>query len=170
MLSILIPTYNYNAFPLVEVLQKQAQEENITYEIILLDDASTDALITKKNQAVETLENCQYHYNVKNLGRGENRNALYQKAKHPWILFLDCDTLPTASTFIKNYIDCFKSNDASVFYGGIAYQKLKPQNSELLRWIYGTKREAISLKTRQKNPYQSTLVSNILVQDRKSVV
>ena len=35
MLSILIPTYNYNAFPLVEELQNQAIEAGIAFEIIV---------------------------------------------------------------------------------------------------------------------------------------
>ncbi len=40
MLSILIPVFNYNIYPLVSELQ-QAIIENIVFEIITIDDAST---------------------------------------------------------------------------------------------------------------------------------
>ena len=42
MLSILIPIYNYNVYPLVEELHKQCIECKIDFEIICIDDASTD--------------------------------------------------------------------------------------------------------------------------------
>ena len=40
MLSILIPIYNYNAYPLVLELHKQCLECEIEFEIICQDDAS----------------------------------------------------------------------------------------------------------------------------------
>ncbi|WP_309641389.1 glycosyltransferase [Flavobacterium sp.] len=164
MLSILIPVFNYNAVPLVEALHEQIIKENIVFEIIVADDASTDLVMIKENQTINQIPHCQYHFNVKNLGRGENRNALCAKAKYPWVLLLDCDTLPTAPNFIKNYCNCMKDPLCNVFYGGITYQKSEPKNDALLRWIYGIKREAIPFEKRQQKPYESTLVSNILIQ------
>jgi glycosyltransferase involved in cell wall biosynthesis len=163
MLSILIPTYNYNAFPLVKALHDQALKENIVFEILVADDASTDLEAIKKNEAITSLTNCNYHFNTTNLGRGENRNSLLQKAAYSWVLLMDCDTLPTTPLFLKNYIHCIQTKTCEVYFGGIAYQKTPPKNEELLRWIYGQKREAIALERRQKKPYESTLVSNILI-------
>ena len=40
MISILIPCYDYNAYPLVSKLEKQALILNINFEIICIDDAS----------------------------------------------------------------------------------------------------------------------------------
>ena len=40
MLSILIPTYNYNVFPLAQSIHKQCSDIDIDFEIIVLDDAS----------------------------------------------------------------------------------------------------------------------------------
>ena len=34
MLSILIPTYNYNALPLAEILEQQALKAGIIFELI----------------------------------------------------------------------------------------------------------------------------------------
>ena len=38
MISILIPCYDYNAYPLVSILEKQALILNIDFEIICIDD------------------------------------------------------------------------------------------------------------------------------------
>jgi glycosyltransferase involved in cell wall biosynthesis len=163
MLSILIPTYNYETTTLVKVLNKQAIIENIEFEIVVGDDKSTDFEIIKNNQEINSIENCSYYKNVINLGRGCNLNELVKKAKFDWILFLDCDILPKNSNFIKNYIHCIQSNRDLVYFGGLIYDLKKPKNDEMLRWIYGHKRESIALEKRKLKPYETTLTSNILI-------
>jgi glycosyltransferase involved in cell wall biosynthesis len=163
MLSILIPSFNYNTFPLVQELHQQLLREHIAFEIIVGDDASTDSETAKLNQQITTLSHCILKVNPINLGRGSNRNALCNIAAYSWILFLDCDTIPTSSQFIRNYLDCINRNDGDVFFGGIAYNKARPDKEELLRWIYGGTREAIPVNKRRKKSYDTTLVSNILV-------
>ena len=163
MLSILIPSYNYSTFPLVQELHQQLLQQNIAFEIIVGDDSSTDIETNKLNQQITSLSHCVLKVNAVNLGRGSNRNALCKIATYPWILFLDCDTIPTTSSFIKNYLNCINSNDGAVFFGGIAYSKAKPKKDELLRWIYGRTREAIPVKKRRSKIYEATLVSNILM-------
>ena len=163
MLSILIPTYNYNTIPLVIELSNQVKIENIVFEILVSDDASNNLEIIEINKTINTLENCHYFINDKNLGRGLNINTLAKKAKYPWILLMDCDTKPKDSFFIKNYLKAIQKSNYKAFFGGIAYKKEKPKNDEMLRWIYGIKREEIGIEKRKKNPYKSTLTSNILL-------
>ena len=161
MLSILIPTYNYNAFPLVSELKKQADYAGIDYEILVQDDASFSTL-NNENQNINTIKNCFFFVNNHNLGRAGNLNSLVAKAKFEWILFLDCDTFPTQEKFIKNYIKATISNNSIVF-GGIVYKNKKPKKEALLRWVYGQKREALPLSERNKNPAYSALTSNLLI-------
>lgn len=163
MLSILIPSFNYNTFPLVQELHQQLLQQNIAFEIIVGDDASTDIETNKLNQQITSLSHCFLKVNAVNLGRGSNRNALCKIATYPWILFLDCDTIPTSSSFIGNYLNCINRNDGAVFFGGIAYTKTRPKKDELLRWIYGRTREAIPIQKRRSKSYEATLVSNILM-------
>ncbi|MFN8274051.1 MAG: glycosyltransferase family 2 protein [Flavobacteriaceae bacterium] len=163
MLSVLIPTYNYYTLPLVQVIQRQAQIEAINYEILVFDDASPDTQIIEKNQAINDLAYCCYKVHEQNLGRAENRNQLALKAQYDWLLFLDCDTQPTSADLIKNYLAFIKNATQNICFGGLAYQKTPPPADELLRWIYGQKREALPVDVRSKNPYQSALVSNILI-------
>lgn len=163
MLSILIPTYNYDAFPLVKELHQQALLEGLVFEIIVSDDASTDQDMIALNREITKLSYCQYHLNNKNLGRGANRNQLAQLAKFDWVLFLDSDTMPISKSFVRNYLDCVAKNKSSVCFGGIAYKANKPTNDELLRWTFGRKREAIPVSKRQEKMYGSAFVSNILL-------
>ena len=54
MISVLIPTYNYNAFSLVEEIHKQLVEARISFEIICLDDGS-QSKINKNNNQINSL-------------------------------------------------------------------------------------------------------------------
>lgn len=161
MLSILIPVYNYNAFPLVFELHKQCLERNLAFEIICQDDASNDFLI--ENNEINALENCCFSSNGTNLGRGKNINKMAGKANYDWLLILDCDTFPKNSHFIKKYLLKIQENDNSIIFGGIVYDVKKPKNDQLLRWDYGHKRESLSVEKRKRKPNSSALTSNLLL-------
>ena len=152
MLSILIPVYHYNALPLVNELIKQCNFSGITFEILCQDDAS-NSQENILNQEINLISNCSFFINVNNLGRGKNINSLAQKAKYDWLLILDCDTFPTDSNFIQNYVDVISSSSKNILFGGIIYEDKKPEKEQLLRWIYGQKKETSSI-----------LTSNLLIQ------
>lgn len=161
MLSILIPVYNYNAFPLVFELHRQCLECNLAFEIICQDDASNDFLT--ENNEINTLENCHFSSNKTNLGRGGNINKMARKANYDWLLILDCDTFPKDSNFISNYLFELKKNNAAIIFGGILYKPEKPEKDQLLRWNYGHKRESLSVEKRKEKPNSSALSSNLLL-------
>lgn len=164
MLSIIIPVYNYNAYPLVSELQKQCLECKIDFEILCQDDASNQFL--EKNQKINNLEKCNFSRNNLNFGRSKMRNFLAEKAKFEWLLLIDCDTFPTENDYIQKYF--FQINECqNVVYGGIKYQKEKPNNDQLLRWIYGNARESLSVEKRNTNANGNALTSNILI--RKNI-
>lgn len=164
MISILIPTYNYNTLPLVEELYRQAVLEKIEFEIIVSDDASPINENTEINSKINQIPNCNFERNQTNLGRGQNRNALVQKAQYNWVLFMDCDTFPKEKNYLKIYVESIKKQVERVVFGGIIYYDKKPNNDEMLRWIFGKSREEIPLQKRLSNPFHYTLISNILVQ------
>lgn len=146
MLSILIPVYDYTVLPLVNELVKQCNNCGITFEILCQDDASNSQK-NILNQEVNLLSNCSFFTNEANLGRGKNINSLAQKAVKDWLLILDCDTFPADSNFIQKYIDAAQNSNKNIFFGGIIYEDKKPQKEQLLRWIYGHKRETNSVLT-----------------------
>ena len=161
MLSILIPVYNYAVFPLVLEVHKQCIAAGIPFEILCQDDCSSSFI--EENRTVEQLSNCTFSQNTVNLGRGNNRNLLIQKAQFDWLLLLDCDMFPKDSFFIKNYLSFIQKPMSNLVFGGIIYHPKKPHHSQLLRWVYGQKREALSCEFRNKKPNSRALTSNLVI-------
>jgi hypothetical protein len=163
MLSILIPTYNYNVYPLVLELHKQCLDCGIEFEILVQDDGSK--LFLDENKKINSLTNCIFEILNDNIGRSKIRNLLAQKSKFEYLLFLDADTFPVNNNFISIYSKQIKSQEEIVF-GGIQYHKNKPKKDKLLRWVYGNKRESLSVKYRSQKTNSRALASNLLVQKR----
>ncbi|HEY4616732.1 MAG TPA: glycosyltransferase [Flavobacterium sp.] len=161
MLSILIPIYNYNAYPLVQELHKQCLESEIDFEIVCIDDASSQ--FKTNNNLISLLSNCSLTELPQNIGRSKIRNLLATKSNYDWLLFLDCDTFPEKINYISKYISQINTSAKDAFFGGIIYSRDKPQQDQLLRWVYGQKREAIALQQRIKQPYKTAFVSNLLI-------
>jgi glycosyltransferase involved in cell wall biosynthesis len=161
MLSILIPTYNYNCYSLVKELKLQADELNFDYEICVQDDCSS--LFIAENSEINELQNCSFEINSNNLGRTKNRLALLQKSKFDTLLFLDSDIFPKQNNFLKKYVNQIVTKKSTVVYGGLIYKESNPSKNEMLRWVYGKNRESIPLKKRLLNPYQNVLTSNLLL-------
>ena len=124
MLSILIPIYNYNAFPLVKKLSEQANQSGILYEIVCLNDASS--LFIKENLELSQLNSVRYEVSEKNLGRSKTRNKLAQMAQYDWLLFLDTDVMPVDDFLIERYLP-FLNDEKQAVYGGIVYSDKKPE-------------------------------------------
>jgi glycosyltransferase involved in cell wall biosynthesis len=160
MISILIPTYNYNVFPLAESLHKQAEKLAITFEINVYDDCSPNPVVA--NEAINSLTNASYLILKKNIGRSAIRNLLAKNAKYENLLFLDADTQVIRTDFIEKYIAAIKNN-TEIIYGGIIYQTDPPPKEEILRWQYGKKREALPVSERQKQPHLRFLTLNFLI-------
>ncbi|MEH6766004.1 MAG: glycosyltransferase [Aequorivita antarctica] len=161
MISILIPTYNYIVFSLAETLQKQCENANIPYEILVLDDASTAKKSLEDNSKINSLKHCSFQVLGENIGRSKIRNLLAEKANFDWLLFLDADTFPSNSEFVAKYLTAF-SNEVSVIFGGIEYPKNKSENFSL-RHKYGSERESLPLVERLKIPYRSFITMGFAI-------
>ena len=163
MLSILVPTYNYNAFPLVFELHQQCVNCGIPFEILCQDDGSTITFI--ENNQINKLQGGQYLSNKKNVGRSSNINALAEISKFDYLLILEADAFPLNKNYIETYIEAIKQEPQAVF-GGVIYSEAKPQKNKLLRWIYGNAREAKDLTYRITNPYDIVFSWNLLIEKK----
>ena len=161
MLSILIPTYNYDVHELVQVLNKQALDAKIEFEILVLDDGSQKFLT--ENNKINEFQFCTYEILKVNIGRSAIRNLLAKKAAFENLLFLDSDTIPIDTNFISNYLLQITTAE-KIVSGGILYPELKPKDSQSLRWKYGNSREALAAKVREENPYLRLLTLNFMIQ------
>lgn len=162
MISVLIPTYNYNFSELVCEIHQQLLLEKIPFEIICVDDASPSGKVSEK--VILNLENVTFSRLKNNIGRSRIRNLLAEMAKYDWFLFLDSDTKPVSGFFIKNYIsEILNSNLPMVYCGGIFYKEEVPEKNRFLRWNFGRNREQMNLMTRTKKPYETFFSSNFLI-------
>lgn len=160
MLSILIPTYNYNVYPLVKSLHSQAIEANIIFEILSNDDGSKSAL-NLENQKINDLEHCSFFENENNVGLSNNRNDLVEKSKYENLLFIDGDSVVIKPTFLSDYLKSI-SEDFDVVYGGRVHPE-SVDNDRKLRWKYGKFREDRTVNQRNKSIYKSVLFNNTLI-------
>lgn len=161
MLSILIPVYNQDVYSLVKSLHDQLMSIDHDFEILCLDDASTQK---NNNSKIDTLEHSKYVLLENNIGRSAIRNKLADMAKYELLLFIDSDMLVIDDSFIHNYLSAYQSYD--VVYGGIKYQSTCLDQKRLLRWKYGIERESISVDKRNSKPYLSAKFCNLLIRKK----
>lgn len=160
MLSILIPIYNYNVFPLVSELHKQCLENGIDFEILCQDDASFSKL-NVENEKVNTLSHCSFVALTQNIAHRANRNSLVEKSKYEYLLFIDGDSNIIYPNYIKKYLSNLNGFDA--VYGGRLHPEKCPSNNQKLRWKYGRFMEDKLAAKRQEQPFSSLLFNNTLI-------
>ena len=123
MISICIPIYNFNVLSLVETLILQGKEINQPFEIICIDDNSSD-FFRKINAPIETMDNIKFISLEKNIGRSKIRNMFIDISKFDKLLFIDCDCSVSSKMFLKNYLAI---SNFDVIYGGRKHHPIKPK-------------------------------------------
>ena len=163
MISILIPCYNYNAYPLALKLEKQALLLAVNFEIICCDDGSF-SLKNEENQKINLLTNSKFIELKKNIGRVQNRIFLAEKAQYEWLIYLDVDSEPKKNDYLKKYISKIGSSD--FIFGGNEFKYNR--NSEFsLKNKFVKYREGKSSTVRKKKPYKYIISSNFMA--KKSI-
>jgi len=161
MLSILIPIYNFDVRQLVHELHAQGCLLDVPFEIICVEDASSPDFV-KINQELIELKHLKIEVLSQNVGRSKIRNYLANKANYDYLLFMDCDSMPTTSSYLLNY--CKHLSPDKLLYGGRCYQKQAPSDAELyFHWYYGKNREESSSLLRQQQPHKSFMTNNFLI-------
>jgi len=163
MLSILIPTYNYNVYPFACQIEKQAIKSKIDFEIICFDDGS-NSIINLENKKINSLINSQFIARKNNIGLSNIRNALAEASKYSNLLFIDGDSLLPNEQFIIRYKKALKEN-TDIVYGGRIHPK-KVDTNRKLRWKYGIFREDSTANQRNKNIYKNVLFNNTLIKKK----
>ncbi len=157
MISVLIPTYNYDISILIQAVHKQLTANITDFEIIVLEDGSKKSINTDSH-----LTNTQVLIHKENIGRVSARQFLASKAKYDWLLFLDADVIPKKTSFIHDYLLQTKLG-YDVIFGGFAYYKTKPKKNYVLRWKYGKTKEQVPAVIRNDNPYKVIISANYLI-------
>lgn len=160
MLSILIPTYNYNVFPLAKSIEKQAVQIGVDFEIIAIDDGSGSPL-NIENEKINTLKGGTFIAKKENVGLSQNRNNLADLAKQPYLLFIDGDSEVIRDNYILIYLESIKKNP-DVVYGGREHPN-EVISERKLRWKYGKNHEDTTASMRKKSIYRSVLFNNTVI-------
>jgi Predicted glycosyltransferases len=165
MLSILIPTYNYECLGLVEELHRQAQALSFPIEILVADDASKEEL-KRNNRKINKLSNCMFIELKENVGRAKIRNFLSEKASYNLLLFIDSDAGLISNNFLQDYVSAIQNND--VVCGGLLYDRPLPSVMFSLRYYYGISTEERSAKVRNLHPYAQFSSFSFLIRKKRS--
>jgi glycosyltransferase involved in cell wall biosynthesis len=163
MLSILIPTYNFDCTFLVKSLSDEASQLPYDIEIIVVDDSS-DIEFKLITRHLNDLPHVDLIFLEKNIGRSAIRNYMASLAKNDWLLFLDNDGYPVYPQFILKYLEVLTANPDAIICGGRTYNHSKPENPLfLLHWKYGTAREVKSPALRATHPYKGFQSNNFCI-------
>lgn len=154
MLSILIPTFEYDCSNLVTALHQQcetmAMSERLDYEIIVADDGSHHPVWKKVQQTMQSLSHCTFVRQEQNVGRSRIRNLLVQIAKGDLLLFMDQDGIVVNDDFVQKFVDAGKTHD--VVCGNMIQSEQVPAPKYHLRYYYEKRYEKAFLKAIDNRP------------------
>lgn len=156
MISILLPTYNYDCCALVTELSSQMATCGVAGEIVVVDDCSSDVRIRESLQRINDIPYARLVELPKKISIASIRNRLFDEARHDVMICLDSDTFPRGKDFIKRYLDAIEHVD--VVCGGLAYRET--EDIGVLRMKYGNHYEVRTAEERNEKPYESFKTSN----------
>lgn len=153
LLSILIPTYNYDCSALLVELGSQIASHTET-EVIVADDCSTQQSIASSVEKMANQLGFRYIKATENHGRAVTRNTLAYAARGQYLLFMDADAMPENHELVSDYLKLIGQSD--VVCGTVRSPRRCPSDRVSLRWIYDhTSEPLFEAHRRAQNPYGS---------------
>ncbi len=164
-LSVLTPFYRDDPRPLLEALDREAAGLKGAVELVLLDDAGGDALLSAQVRgAVQQLAApARLIRLTRNEGRAKGRNRLlaYSRARHA--LFLDSDMLPDHPGFLAAYLGLISAEDPAVVFGGFSVDQAPARPEHALHRALSQRGECLGAEIRAEQPEKYVYTSNLLV-------
>lgn len=141
--SIVIPVFNSEDI-VGRVLNSLLQQDydQSKYEILLVDDASTDTSVSIIQKFVDKYDNVRLFVNNKNSGRSKTRNKAIENSSNELIIMLDSDCVPTNNQFINSHVEFHKNNKKGLGIGAIYFPSKSDNSFDQFR----EKRENIRLR------------------------
>ncbi len=131
-LSIIVPTYNRSDL-ITPTLESIVAQDSENYELIVIDDGSTDNTSEVLNELISKHTNTKIsYYKIKNGERGAARNFGVSKANGDYVNFFDSDDIAYA-----NHVKIFEkallnNNQAEVF--AVSYD-IKNSEGKILKSV-----------------------------------
>ena len=161
-LSILVPFYRDDPGVLLRSLDGQARADEV--EVLIMDDGSGDDALTRAVDAtIASLSLPVQHLRApENRGRSATRNALQERARAGWVLFLDADMRVDHSDFITRYLERIEAGECDVMFGGFTVEAARDATTELHRALSDAS-DCLSAEARQAAGPQYVASSNLCV-------
>ncbi|NJC28128.1 glycosyltransferase family 2 protein [Neolewinella antarctica] len=164
MLSICVPSYEYDVAPLVLNLRTQMARLDVPCELLVYDDASPRVPGWWEERAKLTGPGIELKRLPQNLGRAAIRNRLVRDARYPNVLLLDADGWP-GDHFLQNYLRAVRDHRTAqnlLLIGGRTYAPSPPADPDLhLHWWYGHRRESTG-HAHRRDPFAGFQSNNFL--------
>lgn len=122
--SIIIPVYNglsHDLPPCLDSIWQQPLDKSL-YEVICVDDCSTDGTREWLDEQQKTYSNLRVAKNGVNIRQGGGRNRGVKEAKGKYILFIDQDDYYHKGSLASVYKHLLENPDIEVFVSDSAWQ------------------------------------------------
>lgn len=118
-LSIIILSYNTAKVTkdCIESIFNSLKDKDLQYEIIVLDNASTDNSVQLLKKIQKEHKNMNIIDNKENVGFAKGNNIASKQAKGVYLLFLNSDTLVIESA-VEELLNYYKINEKTVHFAG----------------------------------------------------
>jgi len=119
-LTVVTPSYNVSTF-IIKTINSVISQENVDWELIIVDDCSTDNSVEIINSFVEQDSRIKLIQLSENSGAAVARNTAIEAAQGRYIAFLDSDDI-WLSNKLEQQINYMQSNEIAFSYS--AYEKI----------------------------------------------
>ena len=160
MISVLIPNHNYDCLQLVRDLHTQLSDSGVPFEIIVVEDGSTECL--ENNRNMTELAHVRYEERKENVGRFKIRKLLPSLAQYPYLLCMDSDARVVREDYIRKYLDFARRGEKVVVTGGLEMEHCLPAPCCSLRFTYGHQRESRLGRTRGFSTFNYMVPADVL--------
>lgn len=164
-ISVLTPFLRDDPDALIRQLDTEAAALSGQVELILMDDGTNDAALTKRLKA--TLDGLSLPARLitltANEGRAKGRNRLTTAARGQVFLFLDSDMKPDTPHFLRNWADLFAADAPAVAFGGFSLDQAPMDARFSVHRALSGASECVPAPERAKTPEKYVYTSNLLV-------
>lgn len=131
LVSIIMPVYNCEAF-IREAIDSVKQQTYTNWELIIVDDCSTDFTASIIQKYIERDDRIYYLKNKVNSGAAASRNKAIKQAKGQYLAFLDGDDIWKKDKLAKQ-INFMRANN--YYFSCTSYNKIDECGNELNKII-----------------------------------
>lgn len=165
LLSVLIPFLRDDPTDLIHQLQGEARVLKGQVEVILLDDGTGQADLTRSlSTLLQTIDLPTRLITLhQNEGRSVGRNRLANEARGQHLLFLDSDMKPDRPDFLQAWLHLVQEGQTEVAFGGFSLLQAPHDPRFAVHHAMASRSDCLTAEQRQLHPEKYVFTSNLLI-------